>query len=197
MWFKNPKNQNHRLSLTEHSKKVSIQAFPFGRPVLFALMMRWFLLTLCCICAFSLGAQDTSKARLLCFKERVFEMDTLEEGVISEAVFHFEVCDRMPVLIHQVWPGCGCTVADYPKDTLFPGKSYTLSLRYFSEGRPGFFLRTAHVLFHSTNPLDDNPNAETQLSITGFVHPRIETPVIVPEQAKETLPRRRQRKKSR
>lgn len=174
------------------------QAFPFGRPVLFADKMRWFLFTLFCFCALSLGAQDTSKARLLCFKERVFEMDTLEEGVISEAVFHFEVCENVPVVIHQVWPGCGCTVADYPKDTLFPGKSYTLSMRYFSEGRPGYFLRTAHVLFHSINPLDDNPNAETQLSITGFVLPKIQAPVVVPEQEQEAAsPRRRQQKKSR
>lgn len=159
--------------------------------------MRFITCTLLYFSVHLLGAQDTTTARFLCFEARVFHMDTLKEGDVSEAVFHFEVCDSNPVLIHQVWPGCGCTVADYPKDTLFPGKSYTLSLRYFSEGRPGFFLRTAHVLFHSINPLDDNPNAETQLSITGFVQPRIETPVIVPEQAKETLPRRRQRKKSR
>ncbi|MBU6324151.1 MAG: DUF1573 domain-containing protein [Bacteroidetes bacterium] len=136
--------------------------------------------------------QDSSATRFLCFEETLFQMDTLQEGDISEARFRFRVCDTAPVVIHQVWPGCGCTVADYPKDTLFPDSVYMISLRFFSEGRPGYFFRSAPILYHSVNPGENNPYAETQVSITGFVLPKIQNPPpILPET------KRRQRRKSR
>ena len=133
-------------------------------------------------------AQDTTMVRFLCLAQKLYTMDTMQEGAVTEAVFRFEVCDTAPVVIHQVWPGCGCTVAAYPKDTLYPGKPYLISLQYFSEGRPGYFLRSAHVLYHSINPLEASPYAEAQLSITGFVIPKPQT--VIPEAP------RRQRKKS-
>lgn len=137
-------------------------------------------------------SQDTSAIRFLCFKETIFNMDTLHEGDISEARFLFRVCDTVPIVIHQVWPGCGCTVADYPKDTLFPDSIYMISLRYFSEGRPGYFFRSAPILYHSVNPREISPYAEAQISITGFVLPKVQNPPSVPIETK-----RRHRRKSR
>jgi len=133
--------------------------------------------------------QDTTAMRFLCFDQTLNRLDTMQEGAISSARFRFTVCNTTPVQIHQVWPGCGCTVVDYPKDTLKPGKSYVIELKYYSEGRPGYFKRTAIVLYHGLNPQEASPNAEAQLSISGYVVPRPTTNLQVTG--------KRQRKKSR
>lgn len=132
--------------------------------------------------------QDTTAIRFLCFDQTLNRLDTMQEGAISSTRFRFTVCDTTPVQIHQVWPGCGCTVVDYPKDTLIPGKSYFIEMKYYSEGRPGYFKRTAIVLYHGLNPQEASPNAEAQLSISGYVVP---IPANPPAKGK------RQRKKSR
>lgn len=155
-------------------------------------MKRFF--TLLMFASPALGStQDSATTRFLCFEETLFQMDTLQEGDISEARFRFRVCDTAPVIIHQVWPGCGCTVVDYPKGTLFPDSVYTISLHFFSEGRPGYFFRSAPILYHSVNPKEMNPYAEAQVSITGFVLPKVQE---LPPTPVET-PKRRQRRKSR
>ena len=137
-------------------------------------------------------AQDSSATRFLCFEETRFQMDTLQEGEISEAQFRFRVCDTAPVVIHQVWPGCGCTVLDYPKDTLLPDSLYIIRLSYFSEGRPGYFFRSAPILYHSINTREINPYAEILVSITGFVIPKVQELPPIPVET----PKRRQRRKS-
>jgi hypothetical protein len=115
---------------------------------------------------------ETPAPRFLCFEQLSVAMDTIAEGDVPSAVFSFRVCDSFPVLIRQVWPGCGCTVPDFPQDTLFPGKTYTARLNYHSYGRPGAFNRSAIAMYHSLNPKELQPNAEVSLNIHGFVLPK-------------------------
>ncbi|MFY7849784.1 MAG: hypothetical protein ACOVSS_12000, partial [Bacteroidia bacterium] len=50
---------------------------------------------------------ETPAPRFLCFEQLSVAMDTIAEGDVPSAVFSFRVCDSFPVLIRQVWPGCG------------------------------------------------------------------------------------------
>jgi hypothetical protein len=130
------------------------------------LMYKYLLFAVFILPGSMLSGQDTP--RFLCFDRLEVPMDTIREGEVPTAVFHFTVCSEYPVLIRQVWPGCGCTVPQFPNDTLFPGKEYEVKLNYHSYGRPGNFSRSASMLYYTLGK-NEQPNAEVMLTISGFV----------------------------
>ena len=40
-------------------------------------------------------------------------------------------------MLQSVVPGCGCTVADYPKEPIAPGKEADITASFDSKGREG------------------------------------------------------------
>jgi hypothetical protein len=50
----------------------------------------------------------------------------------------------MPVIISDVKPSCGCTVADFPKQPIASGKEGRISVT-FDAKTPGYFSKTVTV----------------------------------------------------
>lgn len=75
--------------------------------------------------------------------------------------FEFKNSSMVPLVINSVKPSCGCTVADYPKEPVQPGKSAKITVNY-----------NAKSIGHFTKSIIVRSNAgegETRLIIKGEV----------------------------
>lgn len=105
-------------------------------------MMRLFILL---ILTFVLGAGFTARAQISC------TVDTVRFGVISEEAGEKKVTvyvrndSDTPLSLNRVRPTCGCTAADYYKETFEPGDSAWIELTYDPSMRPGRFEKGVKV----------------------------------------------------
>jgi len=61
----------------------------------------------------------------------------IDEGQKLQISFHFKNSGDKPLVIESVVPGCGCTLADYPKEPIAPGKEADIIASFDSKGREG------------------------------------------------------------
>ena len=54
------------------------------------------------------------------------------KGDTVEAVYYFKNTATVPFVIWQVHPGCQCTAPQYPKDSIAPGRSDSVTLMFYS-----------------------------------------------------------------
>ena len=61
----------------------------------------------------------------------------INEGQQLEVNFRFKNTGNKPLVIRSVRPGCGCTVADPPKEPIAPGAEGVIKGSFNSQGREG------------------------------------------------------------
>ena len=81
-----------------------------------------------------------------------FEKLTHVFGSFSEAspvvtcTFNFTNTGDKPLVINQAVASCGCTVPDYPKDPIQPGKKGSIKVTYNGTGKfPGHFKKSITI----------------------------------------------------
>lgn len=66
-----------------------------------------------------------------------------ENSPIVSCVFTFTNIGDAPLVIHQAIASCGCTVPDYTKEPILPGKTGTIKVTYNGTGKyPGSFKKS-------------------------------------------------------
>jgi hypothetical protein len=65
------------------------------------------------------------------------DLGTINEGQKLQISFHLKNTGNSPLILQSVVPGCGCTVADYPKEPIAPGKEADITASFDSKGREG------------------------------------------------------------
>ncbi len=61
--------------------------------------------------------------------------------------FKFKNKTSKVVAIKTAEPGCSCTVSEFTQDPISKGKSGTITAKYNTKGRMGFFKKFIHVTF--------------------------------------------------
>lgn len=64
-------------------------------------------------------------------------MGRINEGQQLQISFRFKNSGEKPLVIQNVQPGCGCTVAEYPKEPIAPGAEGVITGAFDSQGREG------------------------------------------------------------
>ena len=90
-----------------------------------------------------------------------FDFGQIVKNSPATAEFEFKNKSMVPLVINSVRPTCGCTVADYPKEPVQPGKSATITVKYNTRSI-GHFSKSIIV---KTNASE----GETRLIIKGEV----------------------------
>ena len=95
-----------------------------------------------------------------------FNIDKYDFGKIKQnvpAVYTFEITNKSdkPLVIENAHATCGCTVPEYQKDPILPGKSAKIKVQY-NAANGGQFDKTVYVKFAGVD-------AEKSLGITGEV----------------------------
>lgn len=96
--------------------------------------MKKYLLLILFSSIISLGFSQTTavvkKGPEITFLNTVIDYDTIERYSNGTRTFHFYNTGDEPLIITKVKSGCSCTVANYTKDTIFPGGRGEISATY-------------------------------------------------------------------
>lgn len=107
------------------------------------------LLTLLTFTVISASAQATLK-----FEKTTHDFGTFEESQAQTVVFKFTNTGDSPLVIHQAFSSCGCTVANYTKEPVRPGDSGEVRVTYNGRGKfPGKFKKSVTIRSNATNNL--------------------------------------------
>ena len=79
---------------------------------------------------------DTSNLTTIQWIDSIKNLGRINEGQKLEVSFRFKNSGDKPLIIQSVRPGCGCTVADYPKEPIAPGEEGEITGSFNSDGRP-------------------------------------------------------------
>lgn len=107
-------------------------------------------------------AQDAAKAAAsMTWKTTTVDLGQIEQGKPVTVEFEFTNPSMVPLIISSVRPNCGCTVADYPKEPVAPGKSGKIVVTY-NAAASGAFTKSTTVTSNASE-------GQTSLLIKGEV----------------------------
>ena len=91
-----------------------------------------------------------------------FDFGTVKQGAVVKHVFRFTNTGSSPLFISTVKTTCGCTVPDWPKDSVPPGGKGEIKVEFNTANKSGRQLKVLWVVAN-TNP------AETALQVSGEI----------------------------
>lgn len=97
------------------------------------------------------ASQSSGKEAAITFDKVEHDFGTILQGEVVSYSFHFTNSGNAPLLISNVNTSCGCTVGDFPRDPIAPGKDGVIKATYDSKGHHGFQSRWLTVVAN-TNP---------------------------------------------
>jgi hypothetical protein len=79
--------------------------------------------------AFTASAQDSEKAEFK-FNEEKHDFGKIPQGTPVTTIFTFTNIGKEPLILTEVRPTCGCTIADYTKTPVKSGETGTIKITY-------------------------------------------------------------------
>jgi hypothetical protein len=79
--------------------------------------------------AFTASAQDNQKAEFK-FNEEKHDFGKVPQGTPVTTVFEFTNIGKEPLILTEVRPTCGCTIADYTKTPVKSGDKGVIKITY-------------------------------------------------------------------
>jgi hypothetical protein len=71
------------------------------------------------------------------FKEMAFDFGTVQEGEKVSHTYKFTNTGKEPLIISDAKGSCGCTVPNYSKDPIAPGKTGEIVVEFNTQGKAG------------------------------------------------------------
>lgn len=110
-----------------------------------------------------LASIDTANYTTIEWLDTTVNFGTLKEGDSIRMTYRFKNTGSKPLLISQVRPACGCTIANYSEEPVLSGEESEIVANFNSEGHPGFTNKTIQVVSNTKNKIKQN------LLFTGMV----------------------------
>lgn len=100
----------------------------------------------------SLIAQmDTANYTRILWEDTLVNIGTIKTTDTARIKFRFKNIGDKALFIITVAPSCGCTVADYPKEPIQPGKEGIVTASYKWNGQIGELKKSISVRTNTTN----------------------------------------------
>lgn len=108
-------------------------------------MKKYLLITLMLFCAFTYA--NAQKQADIKFDKTTMDFGKFpESNPVQKCTFTFTNTGNAPLIINQAFASCGCTVPEYTKEPVAPGKSGTINVTYNGKGKfPGYFKKTITI----------------------------------------------------
>lgn len=88
------------------------------------------------------------------FAKTTHDFGSFDESEVKTCVFTFTNTGDEPLIIHQAYSSCGCTVPTFPKEAVKPGEKGEIKVQYTGKGKfPGTFKKAITVRSNSEEPL--------------------------------------------
>lgn len=103
-----------------------------------------------------------AKGASITFQKNNFDFGKIPEGQKVTHEFEFVNNGSEPLIISNATASCGCTIPEYPKEPIAPGKTGVIKVVFDSSGRPGMQNKIVSVTSNA------NPSL-TEIYLTGEV----------------------------
>ena len=88
------------------------------------------------------------------FEHTTHDYGKFTEDKVQTCVFKFRNTGDQPLVIHQAFASCGCTVPTFSKEAIAPGKSGQIKVEYNGKNKlPGHFKKSVSVRSNASNAL--------------------------------------------
>ena len=95
-----------------------------------------------------------------------FDFGNLTDQKDGEHTFVFKNVGKTPLIISNASASCGCTVPEFPKEPIMPGKSGQIKVTFHTAGKSGPFDKTVFIMSNASVN-----NERYELHIKGSVTP--------------------------
>jgi hypothetical protein len=91
----------------------------------------------------SVFAQPQAKkvADVAKFDNETIDFGKIKQSIPAKGTFTVTNISTAPLIIEQANPTCGCTISDYTKEPIAPGKTGVINEKYHFHGRCSFCRR--------------------------------------------------------
>lgn len=89
--------------------------------------------------------RDSARYTSIQWLDSTRDFGTIPEGQKVEVDFRFRNTGTTPLVITQIRPSCGCTIADQPREPIPPGAEGHISATFNSQGHLGVNQKTLFV----------------------------------------------------
>ncbi len=94
---------------------------------------------------FSAAVMAQPKAdEIMKINEEKHDLGKIKHNVPVETYFVITNTSNKPIIIETAWASCGCTVPEYEKQPIFPGKTAKLKVQY-TAGTIGHFTKDVFI----------------------------------------------------
>jgi hypothetical protein len=80
---------------------------------------------------------DTVNVAKLVFEETIYRFGKVKEGTVVKHSFDFINEGKVPLIITNAKSTCGCTISDWPKGVIAPGKGGQIDVRFDTKNKIG------------------------------------------------------------
>lgn len=115
--------------------------------------MKRFFTLLVALASFGMSSSALAQA-VIKFDKTSHNFGTFKEADVQTYVFTFTNTGDKPLVIQQAFSSCGCTVPEYTKKPIMPGKTGQISVTYNGKGKfPGPFRKSVTIRSNATNAM--------------------------------------------
>lgn len=118
------------------------------------------------LASFSIQAQEkqVNVQDSIVFVNTTHDYGTIVQGADGNSEFRFTNKGKSPIILSHVQASCGCTVPEWPKEPILPGKTSSIKVTY-NTANVGSFGKTITVSSNAAN-------STVVLTIKGNVTPK-------------------------
>ncbi|HLU87796.1 MAG TPA: DUF1573 domain-containing protein [Taishania sp.] len=112
-----------------------------------------FSMALAVVAAFTTGsvvAQEVAGGAKIEFKKDTHDYGDIKYGADGTCTFEFKNTGNAPLIISDAKGSCGCTVPEWPKEPINPGKTGTITVKYDTK-RPGAINKSVTITSNASN----------------------------------------------
>jgi len=101
-----------------------------------------------------LTAMGQQNKPVITFTEKELNLGTVREseGIITRD-FQFSNTGKIPLIINDVKASCGCTVAEWPKEPVLPGRNGAIRVSFDPKKQNGSFSKNIQVSRNAVDPV--------------------------------------------
>lgn len=118
-----------------------------------------------------------ASAQSISFDKTTMDYGTVKTGADGNRTFVVKNTGDKPLILSNVKPSCGCTVPDWSKDPIMPGKTSEIKVHYNTKIN-GKFTKQIEVFSNDPN------SSRSVLTITGTVDPNAQEKILTPAEKK-------------
>ena len=79
----------------------------------------------------------SADAPVIVFEREIFDFGKIAQGEKVNHEFKFKNTGKSPLIISNATATCGCTVPEFPKEPILPGKEGVIKVTFNSQGKEG------------------------------------------------------------